>query len=100
MPRPDTVSPVWSLRGDVRVTQPDFSAAARITALWRSLLRYFRRNCTGSALTACAISSMNDSAAKCSCGPTGSRRCEVRSGDARSSSGGIVSHSVRLLAYS
>src|SRR5213080_2029982 len=26
--------------------------------------------------------------------PTGSRRCEVRSGDARSSSGGIVSHAI------
>ena len=45
MPRPLTVLPVWSLRGEVRVTQPDFSAAALITAAWRAFLRYFRRNC-------------------------------------------------------
>ncbi len=40
-------------------------------------------------LSAAATSSMNDSLAKWICGPTGSRRCDVRSGEARSSSGGI-----------
>ena len=53
--------------------------------MWRS------RNSIGSTLSAAATSSMNDSLAKWICGPTGSRRCEVRSGEARSSSGGIVS---------
>ena len=52
------------------------------------------------ASSAAATSSMNDSLAKWICGPTGSRRCDVRSGDERSSSGGIVSHAVRLLANS
>ena len=33
MPRPDTLLPVWSLRGDGRVSQPNFCAAALITAL-------------------------------------------------------------------
>ncbi len=39
-----------------------------------------RRNCTGSALAAAASSSMNDSKAKVTCGPLGSRRLPVRSG--------------------
>ncbi len=34
------------------------------------------------------------------CGPTGSRRCAVRNGEARSSSGAIVSQARRLLAKS
>jgi len=38
------------------------------------------RNSTGSAFAAAAISSMNDSAAKVTCGPLGSRRFPVRRG--------------------
>ena len=41
---------------------------------------------------------MNDSLAKCVSAPSGSRKCPVRSGEARSSSGGIVSHEQRLLS--
>ena len=45
-------------------------------------------------------SSMNDSDAKWICGPTGSRRCAVRRDEARSSKGGMVSHSARLFEKS
>ncbi len=38
MPRPETFSPVWSLRGDGRVCQPAFSAAALMTATSRGVL--------------------------------------------------------------
>ena len=100
MPRPATLSPVWSLRGDGRVSQPNFCAAALITAWSRGSLTYLSRNSIGSWLSAAATSSMKDSLAKWICGPTGSRRCEVRSGDERSSSGGIVSQPIRLLANS
>ena len=100
MPRPDTVLPVWSRRGEVRVCHPARSAAALITAMSRGALRCFSRNSTGSAPTAAATSSMKDSEAKWICGPTGSRRCAERSGEARSSSGAIVSQATRLLANS
>ena len=100
MPRPVTLSPVWSLRGDGRVSQPNFSAAALISAVSRASLVCFSRNSIGSWLVAAATSSMNDSLAKWICGPTGSRRCDERSGDERSSSGAMVSHDVRLLANS
>src|SRR5262249_54258871 len=40
------------------------------------------------------------SLAKWICGPTGSRRCALRSGELRSSSGAMVSHAMRLLANS
>ena len=39
-----------------------------------------RRNSTGSAFAFAASSSMNDSSANCTCGPSGSRRLPVRSG--------------------
>ena len=100
MPRPVTLSPVWPLRGDGRVSQPNFCAAALISAMSRASLMCCSRNSIGSWLSAAATSSMNDSLAKWICGPTGSRRCEVRSGEARSSSGAMVSHEVRLLANS
>ena len=89
-----------ALRGELRGCQPAFSAAALMTAMSRGSLTWRRRNSTGSALSADAISSMKDSLAKWICGPTGSRRCALRSGEPRSSSGGIVSHAKRLLANS
>ena len=98
MPRPDTLLPVWSLRGEGRVSQFAFSAAALITATSRGSLMWRRRNSIGSAFTAAATSSMKDSLAKWICGPTGSRRCDVRNGDERSSSGAIVSHDSLLLS--
>jgi hypothetical protein len=91
MPRPETLSPVWSRRGEGRVSHFAFSAAALITATSRGYLMWRNRNSTGSAPTAAATSSMKDSLAKWICGPTGSRRCALRKGDDRSSSGGIVS---------
>ena len=98
MPRPLTLLPVWSRRGDARVCQLAFCAAALISAMSRGSLMWRSRNSIGSSLSAAATSSMNDSLAKWICGPTGSRRCEERSGEARSSSGGIVSQASRLLA--
>ena len=53
---------------------------------------------TGSTPIAAAISSMKDSLANWICGPTRSRRCAVRSGEARSSKGAIVSQARRLFA--
>ena len=100
MPRPVTVLPVWSLRGEGRDTQPDFSAAALSTATSRESLTCRRRSSIGSTPSAAATSSMNDSLAKWICGPTGSRRCALRNGEARSSSGAMVSQAVRLLANS
>ena len=100
MPRPVTLVPVWLRLGDGRVSQPNFCAAALITAWSRGSLTCFSRNSIGSWLVAAATSSMKDSLAKWICGPTGSRRCAPRSGDARSSSGGIVSHPIFLLANS
>ena len=44
-----------------------------------------RRNAAGSALAAAAISSMNDSDAKVTCGPSGSRRLPVRTGVSQTS---------------
>jgi len=43
---------------------------------------------------------MNCSLPKWMSGPTGSRRCEVRSGEHDSSSGGIVSHASSLFSKS
>ena len=100
MPRPLTVLPLWSLRGDGRDCQPAFSAAALSTAMSRGLFTCRRRSSIGSIPSADATSSMKDSLAKWICGPTGSRRCDVRNGEARSSSGAIVSQVVRLLANS
>src|SRR3954447_8084242 len=100
MPRPLTLSPVWPLRGDGRVSQPNFSAAALIKAVSRASLVYFNRNSIGSWLVAVATSYLNDSLAKWVGGPTGWRRCDERNGDERSSSGAMVCHDVRLLANS
>ena len=97
-PRPVTVLPLWSLRGEGRGFQSAFCAAALITAMSRAFFRWRSRSSTGSTFSAAATSSMNDSLAKWICGPTGSRRCEVRSGEARSRNGGMVSHEVFLLA--
>ena len=92
MPRPVTVLPFWVLSCGGRGFQPCFSAAALSTAASRGSFTYFSRNSTGSTPSECATSSQNDSLANWICGPTGSRRCEVRSGEARSSSGWMVSH--------
>jgi hypothetical protein len=56
--------PVWSRRGEGRLTQPDFSAAALIAAMSREFLTWRSRNSTGSTFSAAATSSMNDSLAK------------------------------------
>ena len=48
MPRPLTVLPLWSLRGEGRDCQPDFSAAALSTAMSRGLLTCRRRSSIGS----------------------------------------------------
>ena len=71
------------------MSQPKVSAAAFTTATERArlnplssvvlALRSFKRNWTGSAFAAAASSSMNDSLAKVTCGPLGSRRFPVRS---------------------
>ena len=48
-------------------------------------VRSLMRNSTGSAFAAAASSSMNDSLAKVTCGPLGSRKLPVRSGDSQTS---------------
>src|ERR1700738_1025536 len=97
MPRPDTLVPVWSRRGEARVSHLAFSAAALITATSRGSLMWRSRNSIGSALTAADTSSMKDSLAKWICGPTGSRKCELRRGEAASSNGGKVSPEERFV---
>ena len=67
---PITLSPVWSLRGDGRVSQPNFSAAALITAMSRGVLDVLAAGTrSGPGSVAAATSSMNDSLAKWICGP-------------------------------
>ena len=58
------------------------------------------RNSTGSAFAAAAISSMNDSAAKVTCGPLGSRRFPVRSGVSHTSGRLTTCVAVRLFGMS
>src|SRR5258707_11577284 len=98
MPRPDTLLPDWSWRGEGRGCQPDFSATVLSSAMSRGSLTWRNRNSIGSTFWVAATSSIKDSLAKWICGPTGSRKCEVRNGDDRSSNGGIVSPPARFLS--
>ena len=97
MPRPLKVSPLRSGRGDGRGSHAALGRRLDDGDVARRL-QIAQAEGDRVGADAAAISSMKDSLANWICGPTGSRRCAVRNGEARSSNGAIVSQASRLFA--
>src|SRR4051812_41923894 len=79
----DIPRPLLSRRGDGdgRVSQLAALAAAFRTSIKRGSFKCFKRYSTGSAFTAAATSSMNDSCANVFCNRSGDRNGPVKKGD-------------------